>query len=178
MSSDKQRKPHPDSESFDALGQTWHVAPIGPDHRRRFARWVRQKAALVLLEDREELGEEGFQEALSRFDHEKAAGTYSWDPPPELGGAGMGDAVATRFGTLAGKCHLLQLLLEQAHGEVSPATVWDIVASNPSGVALALRGALGLALAPAKEDAEADAEDGDPNAQDGAGKIASRAPTP
>ncbi len=137
-------KPARDSEPVEADAQTWWLAPVGNDVRKKYANRCRARARQRLLEDTEALGDEASAEWFDRLEGKIDAGDYEWGPPPELNGTGLGAAVRAVLDTTTGKLELVQLLLEPAHGDVPLHMVAGILATNPKGLATALRAAMGL----------------------------------
>lgn len=156
--SERKRKPVPGSEPFEALGEVWHLAPIGPGIRSAFAQSVRLRAKAELRADRAHMELADYQEDHAALEERIAAGAYSWGPPPDQGGAGMGSAIWATYSTDEGKMRLTQMLLEAAHGELSLHAVKALVEDNVSEWASAFRKAQGLPALPPEPQ-----EDADPN---------------
>ena len=157
--SERKRKPIPGSEPFEALGETWLLAPIGPGVRDAFAQQVRVRARKQLYADRAWMEPDHYRAEEKALSGQIAAGAYEWGPPRDKGGVGMGEAVLATFETELGKVRLTQMLLEPNHGEVPLGRVAEIIADSLFPWLYAFRAALGLP--PPDEEPQ---EDADPNA--------------
>lgn len=115
----KNRTPLPGSESFEALGKVWHLAPLGPRITDAFAAWCRMCARRNILRDKTLMAPSEFEEEYLLLRRQIDAGEYEWGPPPLMQGIGMAPGCLAFFKSEAGKLQLLRLMLEPAHGELS-----------------------------------------------------------
>lgn len=152
---ERKRKPVPGSEPFEALGETWLLAPIGPGSRDAFAKQVRVRARKQLYADRADLEPEHYKAEEKALSAQIAAGDYDWGPPRARGGVGMGSAVLEYFLTDLGKVQLTRLLLEPNHGELELDRVAEVISDGGLPWALAFRAALGLPPPPEEPEGEA-----------------------
>src|SRR5262245_3576247 len=104
-------------KQFEALGEVWTLAPIGPALREQFAAWCRVRARRELSSQKRFLASDEYNEALALLDAEIAAGSYSWGSP-FAGPARMGKAVQVILAGAEGQVALVQLLLAGRHGNV------------------------------------------------------------
>lgn len=133
----KNRTPLPGSESFESLGKTWHLAPIGPRITEAYAAWCRMAARRNISRDKHLLRGGEYEEDQMRLRRMIDAGDYDWGPPPEMQGTGMGEGCLAIFRSETGKTQLLRLLLEPAHGELSDEEVGAIVEGDSEAVSAA-----------------------------------------
>ena len=129
-------------EMIQALGKTWTLAPVTFAIQAKFERWCRLRARQALVEDKDGLPADAYQENLSSLNREIAAGRYSW-------GVSMGEVIRDSLNDLPGLLHLLGLLLQVNHDSITQDDVRAIFEGNPEGVGLALKATLGNRRTPA-----------------------------
>jgi hypothetical protein len=130
MNQQKTRKPLPGSEAFESLGKTWHLAPLGPAIQDAYSAWCRMRARRNTDRDKALMTPEEYAEEKQAVKRQIDAGEYEWGPPVEMQGTGMAPGVAALFNSNAGRLHMLRLLLEPAHDEMSDEEIDALVADG------------------------------------------------
>lgn len=144
----KPKSPPRSAEPVESLGEVWYLSEITPALRRRYAAPVRARARQALLDDKPAMDEDTYATEWEAFQARIDSGAYEWGPPLELGGTGPGKAILAALGSTDGQVRLLQLLLEQSHGDVDTKRAIEILEGNPDGIAAAIRAVMGLPAVP------------------------------
>jgi hypothetical protein len=119
-------------EVLEALGQVWTLSHVGPGVRSKFSAWLKMRARKELKDQRSEgiLDAADYTDSLDRLEARMTAGAFNWGSP--LNPSGMGSAIERSLNEEAdGRIRLVQLLLEKAHGQVSPDKVLEILGDQP-----------------------------------------------
>lgn len=140
----KDAKTRAHSEPCEALGQTWWLANVTPGHRKMFSSLVRSRARQSLIDDKPYMDAKDYRAQWKDLQARIDAGAYDWGPPVELGGMGYGEAIQAALDTTEGNVRLVQMLLEDEHGEVPLSQVAEILNANPEGITAAIRAGMGL----------------------------------
>jgi len=127
---------------FTALGETFHLTPVGPALRAAFSSWCRVWSQEDLRRRKAEFTPEQYAEEQAALRRDVRLGLYSWGTPLEK--EALGQAVADLFATPEGEIAYLQLALHKAHGKVPTERILQIVQDNPEGVKDALMESLDL----------------------------------
>lgn len=151
QSSKQPKRPPNNAEPCDSRGETWWLSELNPTLRDQFSRPIRARARQSLIDDKEAMTREEYDEAKGDLQDRIDAGAYSWGPPLSAGGTGAGRSIRAILDTQEGQIQLVQLLLSETHGMLPLDRVVEIMNGNPDGMQAALRAASGLPPLPPPE---------------------------
>jgi len=124
-------------ETVMADGQVWKLSHINPGIRKAFAAWVEQEAMRRLHESRSRLGPAEWNGRRTWLTEQIMAGAYDWGFP--LDPNGQGSAVTRALSEGDGPGRLMQLFLEEAHGEVPIERIHALFAEQPEEIQMKMK---------------------------------------